>query len=259
MSTARANPNAANQSLNPQAALQGGGGQIPGYFDANGNPNYTTKISTVGSASATGSAGGGTGGTWDVKSNTDTDMDKDTSETENEGDFGDKMSVVTSEPDRMSVSAMDQSEYGDRDIDGMSDAGASLVGFGEGAGSTVSGPIYTRAAANASQQSPALGKSGLAGYVQGASAREGNASPATTTASSAMEQRRDARMVDAVATDSTSSFVDTTIRSPPPVAGVEAAEGILRDRLGEPEKGAAKPLSSPDERGLGKFYFEEKK
>lgn len=83
-------------------------------------------MSTVGSASATGSAAGRTT-TWASGSAKAED---------------DEMSVETNfrdidERDRYSQSAQDE------DMDGMSDD-ASLVGFGEGAGSTVSGPTYSR-------------------------------------------------------------------------------------------------------------------
>lgn len=86
-------------------------------------------MSTVGSASATGSAGGQTT-TWASGSA--------------RGDDEDKMSMDTNYRDideRDRYSTMDLEDDGD----GMSDEGnASLVGFGEGAGSTVSGPTYSR-------------------------------------------------------------------------------------------------------------------
>ena len=92
----------ASQHLHHAAQHQ----QPPGYFD---NASGLHK-STVGSASATGSAGGRN--TWASGS-----------------DLGDRMS----EDQDDGVSSA-----------GMSDEGnASLVGFGEGAGSTVSGPIST--------------------------------------------------------------------------------------------------------------------
>ena len=82
--------------------------QPPGYFD---NASVLHK-STVGSASATGSAGGRN--TWASGS-----------------DVGDRMSE--DQDDGLSSA-------------GMSDEGnASLVGFGEGAGSTVSGPTSSSA------------------------------------------------------------------------------------------------------------------
>ena len=89
--------------------------QVPlgGYFDANAE-RYK---STVGSASATGSAGGR--GTWASGSASDLgDRMSEGPDPEQEGELGDGVSSV-----------------------GLSDGGdQSLVGFGEGAGSTVSGP-----------------------------------------------------------------------------------------------------------------------
>lgn len=126
VSAVRATPNSIGGSLS-----QGGNLPLPGYFDAAGNPTYTTRMSTVGSASATGSLGGGQTTTWASGSMTGDDAE-------------DKLSMDTNYRDideRDRYSAMDQSEDGDV----MSDEGnASLVGFGEGAGSTVSGPTDTR-------------------------------------------------------------------------------------------------------------------
>ncbi|KAI9743223.1 MAG: hypothetical protein M1818_003069 [Claussenomyces sp. TS43310] len=141
VSTVRATPNTSGGPANVGAAAQ-----LPGYFDAAGNPVYTTKISTVGSASATGSLGGGRTTTWASGSAA--------------GDDGeDKMSMDTNYRDideRDRYSTMDQSEDGDV----MSDEGnASLVGFGEGAGSTMSGPTFTRSsrAGGSAGQERALG------------------------------------------------------------------------------------------------------
>lgn len=79
-----------------------------GYFDPSSGGVHK---STVGSASATGSAGGR--GTWASGS---------------VSDLGDRMSEDQDQDDGVSSA-------------GLSDGGdASLVGFGEGAGSTVSGP-----------------------------------------------------------------------------------------------------------------------
>lgn len=197
-------------------------------------------MSTIGSASATDSAtnaqtwasGSGLGGQDDEYSEAD------------------KMSMDYHDLDeRDRYSAMDASEDGD----GMSDEGnASLVGFGEGAGSTVSGPIYTRS--RASQIQSSTGPS--------------NFSPASMTTGgttmSALEQRRDARMTDGVADDTASGYVDTTTRSPVPMGrgagtatSAATAERDVRERLDERE-GRKAAMSTPDEAGLGKFYFEEK-
>jgi len=220
-------------------------GQIPGYFDQNGNPVYTTRMSTVGSASATGSvSGGGRTTTWasgSTKGQTEADeademMSMDTNDRE------------IDERDRYSASAMDED-------DGMSDD-TSLVGFGEGAGSTVSGPIYTR--------KDGAGKSALATQLQ----RDGNTpgtplSDRTTATSDA--QRREARVIDGLA-DDTNGYTDTAARgSGVPISpatrssGIETAERILRNRIDESGDGRKPALGTPDEAGLGKFYFEEKK
>lgn len=232
---------------NPNAPAPGAGnaGQIPGYFDAAGNPVYTTKMSTVGSASATGSTGGRTT-TWasgSAKGQTEGDEDDEMSTDTNYRDMDDR--------DRYSASAMDE----DMDGDGMSDD-TSLVGFGEGAGSTVSGPTYSRSN---------LQRSGLANQLQGGSNPSTPLSDRTTA--TAEQQKRDARMIDGLA-DDTAGYVDTAARGGAGVGagvgsrgpGVEAAERILRERLDDsPGEQRKPPLGSPDEAGLGKFYFEEKK
>lgn len=232
--------------MRPANQTQGGGtpgagpaaGQIPGYFDQNGNPVYTTKMSTVGSASATGSVGGRTT-TWasgSMKGQTEAGDEDQMSMDANYRDIDDR--------DRFS--AMDE----DMDGDGMSDD-TSLVGFGEGAGSTVSGPIYSRRDLAAS---PAVGRSGLVSHTQSSSG--GGGTPASVAMSTTAEQqRRDARMIDGVADDAP-GYVDTA-RMPSRGSGTEATERILRERLDDGE--ARRPLGSPDEAELGKLYFEEKK
>lgn len=162
-----------------------------------------------------------------------------------DADDEDQMSMDTNyrdidDRDRYSASAMDE----DGDGDGMSDD-ISLVGFGEGAGSTVSGPTYSR---RDLASSPAVGKSGLAGTPSSSS------TPAT-----AEKDRREAKAVDGLASDAPLGYLDAA-RSGPVTRGseVEAAERIMRDRLGEGE-GRKPALGSPDEAGLGKLYFEEKK
>jgi len=218
------------------AAGPAGAGQIPGYFDAAGNPVYTTKMSTVGSASATGSVGGRTT-TWasgSAKGQTDGDEDDEMSTDTNYRDIDDR--------DRYSQSAMDE----DMDNDGMSDD-TSLVGFGEGAGSTVSGPTYSRSN---------LQRSGLSSQLQGSTPT----TPLSERTTALVDQQRlDARMVDGLA-DDTSDYLDTAARRGigARATGVETAERIMRDRIDGGE-GRKPPLGSPDEAGLGKFYFEEKK
>jgi hypothetical protein len=142
--------------------------------------------------------------------------------------------------DRFSTGALDED-------DGMSDD-TSLVGFGEGAGSTVSGPTYSR-----SNLQRNLG-----------SARDIGSASATPASTNAEQQRRDVRAIDGLADDTSSGWIDTAARGGAGVpsnsnrgSGVEAAERIIRERI---DDGASqKPLGSPDENGIGKFYFEERK
>jgi hypothetical protein len=234
-------PQNANTAGSPAGGPAGTGtGQVPGYFDAAGNLVYTTKMSTVGSASA--STGGRTT-TWASGSTKgQTEGDEDDREV-------DRMSMDTNDRDddrdRYSASAADE----DMDADGMSD-NTSLVGFGEGAGSTVSGPTYSR--------SNLVSRSGLGNQLQSSTP----STPLTGSTVAAIEQqKRDARMIDGIADDTASGYVDTAARGGVPVSnqssGVEAAERIMRDRLDDGE-GKKAPLGSPDEAGLGKFYFEEK-
>jgi hypothetical protein len=209
--------------------------QIPGYFDANGNPQYTTKMSTVGSASATGSSGGQTT-TWASGSLKQDGDDDEMSMDAREGD---------DDRDRYSTSAMDEDFDGDRDVDGMSD-NTSLVGFGEGAGSTVSGPTYSR--------SNLVPRSGFGNFVQ-----PGNTSTPTTPLSAsasvtADQPRADARMTDGLAGDTGSGYLDTAARgggvpAGASASGVETAERIIRESLDNGD-GRKPPLGSPDEGNL---------
>ncbi|KAI9825376.1 MAG: hypothetical protein M1819_000542 [Sarea resinae] len=224
-----------------------GTGPSPGYFD-NANAHLKER-STVGSASATGSVGGRT--TWASGSD-------------------------TYDPDKMS----EDQDDGSSSTGGFSDEGnASLVGFGEGASSTISGPTSSAVGRNPGRQSgvasPTIGKaSAVPGYLQQGSPMAGVASPAsstttntTNTTASAAEQRKDARMLDGLTYDA--GVVDTAARTPPPAhgrnasaTGTETAERILRERLEQGES-TQRAMGSPDEqkesgKGLGKFYFEEK-
>ncbi|KAK6592583.1 hypothetical protein H4I96_11814 [Botrytis cinerea] len=219
-------------------------GQIPGYFDQAGNPVYTTRMSTVGSASATGSLTGRTT-TW-ASNSTKGQTEADDDEMSTDNNFRE-----IDDRDRFSASAMDE----EGNEDGMSDD-TSLVGFGEGAGSTVSGPIYSRSNVLAS---PLASRNPI------------SASTSTTTE----QQKRDARMLDGITDDNTSGYVDTAARGQGvgiagnrnssgsglgTGVGAEAAEKILKERIDDSPSAASRPpLGSPDQAGLGKFYFEEKK
>ena len=206
----------------------------PGYFD-NVTPHIRER-STVGSASATGSVGGRT--TW-ASGSVDYDADK-MSEDQDDG-----------------ISS----------TGGFSDEGnASLVGFGETAGSTVSGPISTATAkALAARQnpmgSPTAHKSSVLQHVPH---QAGNAmgGPAATWAAGST----DPRMMDGMSYDA--NVIDTTTQPAPPIGqqppvrpyggvGADMAERIMRDRITDND-GGRRPMGSPDERGqgLGKFSFE---
>ncbi|KAL5601410.1 hypothetical protein BROUX41_002603 [Berkeleyomyces rouxiae] len=140
---------AAGSDMSVSAASANGliNGLAPLYFDAHGQPTARTKISTVGTPSATASVVSG-----DTQRTLD-DADESQSGSTNIGtldrDAADSVAslnyaAVAAElllDENMSVSAQSVGGFDDR----MSDDGASsLVGFGEGAGSTISGPIYQR-------------------------------------------------------------------------------------------------------------------
>ncbi|KAI1197471.1 hypothetical protein F5X97DRAFT_180140 [Nemania serpens] len=259
----------------------------PAYFDANGQPTAATKMSTVGTASATGSVGARTtaesgerfGGVDEDGMSTDTNyrpMDMDSTSG--------------------AVDPMDE-ELANRSVGGyedrMSDDGtASLVGFGEGANSTVSGPIYVRKPHPAGAAGTIWGlERSNSGLSQEASLRHrdvrdmpGSDTPASSTAAA---ERREAKYVDGVTMDGgghvgtadDDMFVDTTTRGPIPIqpgqhqtsalregvggpATREAAERVIRERLerGGEGQGAVPVLGSPQGGDqLGKFYFEDKK
>jgi hypothetical protein len=170
--------------------------------------------------------------------------------------------------------------------DNMSDDGsASLVGFGEGANSTISGPIYVRR--------PLPGMEGLqrssSGLSEGAMLAARQQRLDREDANAALE-RRDARFIDGVAAEATpgvtadeDAFVDTTNSGPVPVSGPgytsslretqhgahtrhhlhhqpptarEAAERAMRERGLDPsQRGGGSAASSPSKR----LAFEDQK
>lgn len=235
----------------------------PAYFDGNGQPVAVTKMSTVGTASATESHVGDDvrtmGGDHDEEMSTDTNYRGAESVT-SMGLYPDAM-----DEDLDALANRSVGGYEDR----MSDDGsASLVGFGEGAGSTVSGPIYHRRPAPGSHQIWGLERT-ASGLSDTRRDRDTHMSGGDTPISAAaLQERKEARMMDGVAADPPypghpaehESFVDTTLRSPVPVSqpGREAAERIVQ-RLdsGEMRTGSS-GLVGPGRGGepLGKFYFE---
>lgn len=257
----------------------------PAYFDSNGQPVAVTKMSTVGSASATEShVGEGEGDGEDART-TAGDRDEDMLSTGTNYREADSVTSMAQDQDPMDedLDALATGSLGGYD-DRMSDDGsASLVGFGEGAGSTVSGPIYQRRppptasagaqlAWNLERTSSGLGSDARRDrdVVMGGAGGGGalGAGGDTPVSASAVEESRDARMMDGVAAEHPPSehaeetFVDTTSRGPMHASGQqpsrEAAETIVQ-QLDRGERAVGpKVLGSPGRDGepLGKFYFE---
>lgn len=187
-----------SQGLNPGSAAN----PLPGYFDANNQPQLFRERSTVGSASATGSVGGRT--TWASGSD-------------------------VYEPDRMSEDQdMDTSSIG-----GFSDEAASLVGFGEGA--------RTPARQHSQLGSPAVGKaSAVPGYLRDQapiSPMTGVSVPSSSgsmqTMSSTEQQKKEARMMNGMTYDE--NVVDTTSHAPPASGrdGDSTSGDAIRKRMQE--------------------------
>ncbi|RYP52443.1 hypothetical protein DL768_002409 [Monosporascus sp. mg162] len=273
----------------------------PAYFDSNGQPTAATKMSTVGTASATGSVGARTtteGGEQFDGDGDATEEDVMSTDTNYRAMDIDSTSGAI---DPMDEDLTNRSVGGFEDReDRMSDDGnASLVGFGEGANSTVSGPIYHRrplpgtagatGAWGLERSSSNLSETVLARNRERVEFAAGSDTPVSASAAA---ERRDAKYVDGVALDGgghvgttdDDMFVDTTTRGPIPLpvqqpgqpqtsalregvggpATREAAERIVRERLdgGEGRVGAGgDALGNPKggEKQLGRFYFEEKK
>lgn len=230
--------------------IPGGGPNLQGA----GQQGYMKEISTVGSASATGSVGGKT--TWASQSVANT-MDYDAedadkmSEDQDGGDVGDGVSSTGG--------------FSDEDK-------ASLVGFGEGAGSTVSGPVST---ANARMLAARHAQAQGIGFN---SASYGPATPRTrpldtgsgsggSTPMSGVERptsgSTDPKMMDGISFDQ--GVVDTTIQSPAPVeqpysggrfsgVGADMAENMMRDRLDDQDLRTM--TTPPNNQSLGRFGFE---
>jgi len=233
----------------------------PAYFDAAGQPVAVTKVSTVGSASATESIGGRTNATTEVGGDNSTlgedrdeDMLTEMDSASASGYMGGDADVMDEDLDNLASRSVGGFE------DRMSDDGnASLVGFGEGAGSTLSGPIYHRRPLPSQGSSAGLwglerSSSGLSeGAIASPNPHHGSSSGRrevaprpweredTPVSQSAVRERREARMMDGVALDSTApatlpaatdddSFVDTTTRGPVPVQPTPATTNATRER-----------------------------
>lgn len=247
----------------------------PAYFDSNGQPVAVTKMSTVGTASATESHVG----EGDDTRTTAGDRDEDMFSTDTNYREADSVASMGPEPDAMDedlegMATRSVGGYEDR----MSDDGsASLVGFGEGAGSTVSGPIYHRRQIPSSVGTQHIwglerSNSGLSDPRRDRDTQMGGDTPVSA---SAVQERRDARMMDGVAADSPhpgnpveqEPFVDTTFRGPVPVASPQSAPSretaeriVQRLDSGETRANPSNLVSQGQgSRPLGKFYFEGEK
>lgn len=248
----------------------------PAYFDSNGQPTAVTKVSTVGTASATGSVGART----TTETDDPTEVDEDVMSMDTNYRTMDVDSTSGADPMDEDMTSRSVGGFEDR----MSDDGtASLVGFGEGANSTVSGPIYHRRPLPGTAGATGVwglerSSSGLSEAAVLRSQQLREAGGDTPVSLSAQAERRDARMVDGVSVDGSGHvgtadddvFVDTTTRGPVPVqdgqmnigsTSCEAVERIVRERLDDGRVANAGPaLGSPkgSER-LGRFYFEDKR
>lgn len=166
------------------------------------------------------------------------------------------------------------------------DGSASLVGFGEGANSTISGPIYVRRPLpGVERTSSGLSEGGMVGAQRNRFDRE------DALAAIAAAERRDAREIDGVSSEGPArgfvamdedAFVDTTTSGPVPVAANisslretqygahtrhhwnhqqpptarEAAERAMRERgVDAGSRSGGSPLASPGKR----LTFEDQK
>lgn len=201
------------------------GGRPPpplAYFDAAGQPTAATKISTVGTASATeGSVSGRSRTTTLAGGGPDDDQDHDML---TEMDSASASGYVDAMDEDLASRSVGTFEAEDRNM--SDDENASLVGFGEGAGSTVSGPIYHRRNlpqqnhqtsntsshwANTGIERTNSGLSEVAAPAGTATARRDAATrlsersgdresnDSTPASQSAIRERREARMVNGVA------------------------------------------------------------
>ncbi|EGX91807.1 hypothetical protein CCM_05964 [Cordyceps militaris CM01] len=303
-------PGAGASSLSPQTTPTSTSGfpanfpashnLTPSYFDVNGQPVAVTKMSTVGTASATESSHHGDGGTGSRGSRqTAADRDEDMFSTDtNYRETADSVASMAAEPDAMDeeidegIATRSVGGYEDR----MSDDGsASLVGFGEGANSTVSGPIYHRrpvpgSAAAQQQQAPWTVERSASGLSDIRRERDFAFAPGAyndmPASAAALQERREARMMDGVAADAGypgaeyEPYVDTTFRGPVPINAMslrqqqqqqqqqqqprEVAEQIAQRLDGGSGSGSgsarsgAPPLGHPGQGGepLGQFSFD---
>lgn len=260
----------------------------PSYFDVNGQPVAVTKMSTVGTASATESSRHGEeeGGSGSRQTVGDGDEDMFSTDT-NYRETAESVASMAAEPDGMDEDMEDEG-IATRSVGGyedrMSDDGsASLVGFGEGANSTVSGPIYhRRPVPGSSSQAPWTVERTTSGLSDLRRERDMAVTPGAGSdvpaSAAALQERREARMMDGVAADSGypgpeyEPYVDTTFRGPVPV-GLGGSRPQQQQQQQQPREIAeqiAQPLDGGDVRPgvpslgqpgqgsetLGQFSFE---
>jgi len=278
VSTLRPGPPAAggNQQTTPTSTgFPANPGGAPAYFDSNGQPTAANKMSTVGSASATGSTGGRT-----TTEGGDYHSELGGTSTEVDDDFMSNPSNYRANMDLDSVGAThDQDEDmtsrsvgGFEDQDHMSDDGtASLVGFGEGANSTVSGPIYQRRPLPGGFQQQYQTSAGSAWGLERSTS--GLSEAAVLRNARAVEQRESQHQGSSTTTDDVTSQNQIPVLPGQPQTSAlregvggpasreSAAERLIRERLdgGESEVGATALRSPPrgSEEKLGQFYFEK--
>lgn len=215
----------------------GGGGQgiLYGQAPYDGVPQFRER-STVGSASATGSVGGRT--TWASGS-----IDYE----------GDKMS--------------EDQDDGVSSTGGFSDEDkASLVGFGEGAGSTVSGPVSSlhNPRASISRQSTNVNAPSTPRTGTFPTFGSGQSTPMSGILPSGLAGSTDPKMMDGISYDQ--NFVDTTMQPAPlldtptesernSAFAADLADGVLREGFNDVEQ-ARRGLGTPDHPYLGRFGSE---
>ena len=155
----------------------------------------------------------------------------------------------------------------------------SLVGFGEGAGSTVSGPVSTAnsrmiahaavrnsmnsAAAPRTQQQPML-SSGGSTPMSGIETTTTTRPSAAGAGGAGGVDGRDPKMMDGITFDQ--GVVDTTVSRPPGAAeesggrfsgfGAQMAENALRGRMDDGDQRGM--ITPPNNQSLGRFGFEDR-
>ncbi|KJZ69573.1 hypothetical protein HIM_11035 [Hirsutella minnesotensis 3608] len=191
----------------------------PSYFDSNGQPVAVSTVQTVNKTENHVSEGDNLRATAGERDENMLCMETNYCETDPGMSMRANADAMEEELDGIATCSVGGCE--DRTSDGGT---ASLVGFGEEANSTISGPTYRRRVAPRSlisQQIYGLERinSGMSGPQHNSDTPMGDGTPVS---SSAIQERHDARMMDGVAAEtphpggSTDQdfFVDTTFRWP---------------------------------------------